>query len=120
VRHDYAVQQDVQAKLRVVAGNRKRPYFSLTFYFMGFVCVLVIAGLLLSRIQLTEATERLNQDTKDLNVLESEELVLRTKLEDKVSVSNVEEAAAARGMERMHKYQVDYINVSRVDELKGG
>ncbi|GHU86046.1 hypothetical protein FACS1894198_5110 [Clostridia bacterium] len=118
VRYDYAVGQDVQAKLRVVEGSKKQPYFDLKFYVVGLVCVLMVAGLLLSRVQLTENTERLNTSTKDLGILESEELILRTKLEDKISVSNVEEKAEARGMRKTRSEQIDYINVSRTDELK--
>jgi hypothetical protein len=118
VQYTYADQQQQPTKLRVVEGVARKPLLSPAFYAIASVCVLLVICLLSSRIQLTEVMERLNQSLKKVGVLESEELILRTKLEEKVSVVNLEKEAMALGMGKAGKYQIDYINISCADEVK--
>jgi hypothetical protein len=117
VRYNYPAPQDKRGNLQVIEGVGSKPRLSPFFYAVSCLFVLVVAVLLGSRIQLTEIMENLNQSVKKLGVLESEELILRTKLENKVSVSNVEEKALALGMNKARKYQIDYVNVSCADEM---
>jgi uncharacterized protein HemX len=114
--HNYAPQQqNSRANLRVIEGSKRKPYFSAKLYAVSFVLMWAAVGAIFSRIQLTEITEKINQSTKELETLEGDELILRTKLEDKINAANVEEQAAELGMVKIRKYQVEYINISGKD-----
>ncbi|MDR1260227.1 MAG: hypothetical protein LBJ83_00630 [Oscillospiraceae bacterium] len=111
VRQNYVAQENGRVNLRVVEGSPKNTFLSLRLYAAMFALTLVVIGAIFSRVQLTEITEKMGRDAKKLEILESDELILRTKLEDKVSAVNVEERAMALGMEKLRKYQVEYVNV---------
>ena len=120
VHNNQSVRQEKPAvELRVVRGeaNRKKRVARVRFYFVSVVLVGLVLVSLFCRVRLTELNEQINQNTKKLAVLESEELRLRAELEDSTCIYNLEEKAGTLGMEKLHDYQIEYVNISRSDDI---
>ena len=117
VYSNHALEQERAFELRVLRGKgrERRRRYRFKLYCAGFCGVSMVLVSLFCRIQLTELTEQINQSSKKLAVLESEELRLRTELENDICVHSLEEKAFKLGMEKLHNYQVEYVNVSRGD-----
>ena len=79
--------------------------------------MLILVSLFL-RVQLTELTEQINQETKKLENSEREELRTRSQLVDKMSTHNIEEQAIKLGMGKVQDYQVEYISIPRKDNVE--
>lgn len=112
--HSVRKPKQKQVHLRVIYGTegKLRLKLGLMFYFSCAVFVGLIIFSLFYRIQLTELTEKISTNTKKLEILESEELYIKAKLEDKLSSKNIEKEALNLGMEKIRNYQIEYINIS--------
>lgn len=109
-----------QVEFKVITNERAintTNNFKFLFFLSALSVVLIMVSLFL-RVQLTELTEQINQDTKKLEVLESEELRVRSQLEEKMSAHNLEEQAAKLGMGKVQDYQVEYISIPRKDNVE--
>ncbi|MGN1039477.1 MAG: hypothetical protein ACI4PI_02175 [Oscillospiraceae bacterium] len=109
-----------QVEFKVITNERAIKTdnsFKFLFFLSALSVVLIMISLFL-RVQLTELTEQINQDTKKLEVLESEELRVRSQLEEKMSAHNLEEQAAKLGMGKVQDYQVEYISIPRKDNVE--
>ena len=109
-----------QVEFKVITNERAIKTTN-NFKFISFLIALSVALIIVSlflRVQLTELTEQINQDTRKLEVLEGEELRERSQLEEKMSAHNIEEQAAKLGMGKVQDYQVEYINIQRKDNIE--
>ena len=109
-----------QVEFKVIT-NERAINTTNNFRFLFFLSVLSVVLIMISlflRVQLTELTEQINQDTRKLEVLEGEELRERSQLEEKMSAHNIEEQAAKLGMGKVQDYQVEYINIQRKDNIE--
>ena len=85
--------------------------------------LMVIIGLsfsvMYSRAQLNELGAKVNSDTKELEILKSENIRLQTELEEKISLKNVEEYATVElGMEKMDASQVEYVTLTSGNQVE--
>ncbi len=109
-----------QVEFKVITNERaiKTNNSFKSIFFLSVLSIGLIIASLFLRVQLTELTEQINQDTKKLEILESEELRVRSQLEEKMSVHNLEEQAAKLGMGKVQDYQVEYISIPRKDNVE--
>lgn len=109
-----------QVEFKVITNEREiKTTNNFKFlFFLGALSIILVMVSLFLRVQLTELTEQINQDTKKLEILESEELRVRSQLEEKMSVHNLEEQAAKLGMGKVQDYQVEYISIPRKDNVE--
>ena len=85
--------------------------------------LMVIIGLsfsvMYSRAQLNELGAKVNSATKELEILKSENILLQTELEEKISLKNVEEYATVElGMEKMDASQVEYVTLTSGNQVE--
>lgn len=109
-----------QVEFRVITNERTiktNSNFKFLFVLSTVSVVLILVSLFL-RVQLTELTEQINQETKKLENSEREELRIRSQLVDKMSTHNIEEQAIKLGMGKVQDYQVEYISIPRKDNVE--
>lgn len=109
-----------QVEFRVITNERTiktNSNFKFLFVLSAVSVVLILVSLFL-RVQLTELTEQINQETKKLENSEREELRIRSQLVDKMSTHNIEEQAIKLGMGKVQDYQVEYISIPRKDNVE--
>ena len=109
-----------QVEFRVITNERTiktNSNFKFLFVLSTVSVVLILVSLFL-RVQLTELTEQINQETKKLENSEREELCVRSQLVDKMSTHNIEEQAIKLGMGKVQDYQVEYISIPRKDNVE--
>ena len=115
-RVNVAAEKQQQAQLRVIR-NEKTVKFKLGMRFYSSLSVLIglVVFSIFCRVQLTEMTEAISGKNKELAALESEELRIRSELEEALSKQNIEKEAENLGMKKILDYQVEYVNISRND-----
>lgn len=109
-----------QVEFRVITNEKTiktNSNFKFLFVLSAVSVVLILVSLFL-RVQLTELTEQINQETKKLENSEREELRIRSQLVDKMSTHNIEEQAIKLGMGKVQNYQVEYISIPRKDNVE--
>ncbi|MBQ3876042.1 MAG: hypothetical protein II796_00745 [Oscillospiraceae bacterium] len=109
-----------QVEFRVITNEKTiktNSNFKFLFVLSAVSVVLILVSLFL-RVQLTELTEQINQETKKLENSEREELRTRSQLVDKMSTHNIEEQAIKLGMGKVQDYQVEYISIPRKDNVE--
>lgn len=109
-----------QVEFRVITNEKTiktNSNFKFLFVLSAVSVVLILVSLFL-RVQLTELTEQINQETKKLENSEREELRVRSQLVDKMSTHNIEEQAIKLGMGKVQDYQVEYISIPRKDNVE--
>ncbi len=109
-----------QVEFRVITSEKTiktNSNFKFLFVLSAVSVVLILVSLFL-RVQLTELTEQINQETKKLENSEREELRIRSQLVDKMSTHNIEEQAIKLGMGKVQDYQVEYISIPRKDNVE--
>lgn len=109
-----------QVEFRVITNEKTiktNSNFKFLFVLSAVSVVLILVSLFL-RVQLTELTEQINQETKKLENSEREELRKRSQLVDKMSIHNIEEQAIKLGMGKVQDYQVEYISIPRKDNVE--
>ncbi len=109
-----------QVEFRVITNEKAiktNSNFKFLFVLSAVSVVLILVSLFL-RVQLTELTEQINQETKKLENSEREELRIRSQLVDKMSTHNIEEQAIKLGMGKVQDYQVEYISIPRKDNVE--
>ena len=109
-----------QFEFKVITNERTiktNSNFKFLFVLSAVSVVLILVSLFL-RVQLTELTEQINQETKKLENSEREELRIRSQLVDKMSTHNIEEQAIKLGMGKVQDYQVEYISIPRKDNVE--
>lgn len=74
-----------------------------------------VCGSLYLRAEISSLNSKINSVKKEITELESESTRLDVELGRKVSLSNLEEAAEALGMQKCEKSQVTYIKTNGVD-----
>lgn len=109
-----------QVEFRVITNEKTiktNSNFKFLFVLSAVSVVLILVSLFL-RVQLTELTEQINQETKRLENSESENLRLLSQEKDKMSTHNIEEQAIKLGMSKVQDYQVEYISIPRKDNVE--
>ena len=74
-----------------------------------------VCGSLYLRAEISSLNSKINSVKKEITELESESTRLDVELGRKVSLSNLEEAAEALGMQKCEKSQVTYIKTNGAD-----
>ena len=75
------------------------------------------------RGEINEVTNEISKVEKQLDRKESEYTALEVEFDNRVSYKNLESAAAEMGMQKVQKYQVNYISTydqNRSEEIDGG
>ena len=73
--------------------------------------------MIFNRVQITETNDQIIQMQEQLDILESENIRLENELAAQISAEQVDEYAAAHGMQKVDSYQVQYITVDAGDKL---
>ena len=83
------------------------------------VVVLMLSALLYARVVQIEVANEYNQTTSTLSALKGENSTLLKQLEDKLSISSVEEIARdTLGMEKVDSHQIQYITFETEDTVE--
>ena len=86
---------------------------------MMVVVVLMLSALLYARVVQIEVANEYNQTTSTLSALKGENSTLLKQLEDKLSISSVEEIARdTLGMEKVDSHQMQYITFETEDTVE--
>jgi cell division protein FtsL len=81
------------------------------------LAVIVIGMMIVSRIQMTELDDHINDLQKQLTVLQSEKIRLTDELASKTSIKSVEEYAYdVLGMQKIESSQIQYIESENSDK----
>lgn len=107
------VRKEEPPKLQVREG--KRPQEGISPLRLLLCCVLLVALISLAiynNIVMVELGDQLSDAKAQLEVLQSEAVALRSKMESQSSTQNVENyASATLGMGKADKYQITYMNL---------
>lgn len=116
-----APKQSRSAELKMVR-NRNRVYtttFTLRAFCSFAIVVTLFSLIIYNQVRLTEITADINQLTKQLDELQSENVVMASTLESIISLPAIaEQAKNELGMNRLDKYQTEYIILQQEDEIQ--
>ncbi len=82
------------------------------------IAVLVLAAVCASlflRAEISSLESKIGSVNKEITALDSELTRIEVEMERKISYTNLEEAAAGLGMQKLEKSQVTYINTNQTD-----
>lgn len=110
------VRREEPPRLQVREGRKAKPRAGISPLRL-ILCVLILVALIslaiYSNIVMVELGDQLSDAKAQLEVLQSEEVALRSRLESQSSTKNVESyASAALGMGKADKYQITYLNMA--------
>ena len=101
-------RQEQQRRRAASAALRARvSTMAVSMMIVAMVCAMIYL-----RIEVTDASRELSELKSQADVLKSEENRLRMELENKMSLANIEEQAAALGMQKADAGQVSYVRVN--------
>ncbi len=109
-------QQEEIRQPKIVKVPKAKPAAKAASPTKVLLFLMVIIGLafsvMYSRAQLTETTTKVNAATQELEELKSETVRLKTELEARISLENVEEYATMElGLEKLEPSQIEYISL---------
>ncbi len=109
-------QQEEVRQPKIVKVPKAKPAVKTASPTKVLLFLIVIIGLsfsvMYSRAQLTELTTKVNAATEELDVLQSETVRLKTELESRISLKNVEEYVTMElGLEKLDPSQIEYITL---------
>lgn len=113
--HDYPGENtNKSTKKKTRAALRGRTLMVRNLVISALVVAAVCASLFL-RAEISSMSNKINSLNKEITELESESVRLSVEMERRVSVTNLEEAAKALGMQKCEKSQVTYIQTNNAD-----
>ena len=95
------------------APSKRISSFLAIVFMLGMVC-----GIIFSRVQISETREQINQASRQLETLEREEVRLNMLIENKAAYQNLEQEAAALGMQKPTAQQIRYIALGGKDKVE--
>ena len=115
-------QQEELTQPKIVKVPKAKPVKKTSpvkvLAFMTVILALAFS-VMYSRAQLTELSAQVSKVSKELDVLESENVRLNAELEERISLKNVEEYAATElGMDKLDPSQVEYVTLSEGDKAE--
>lgn len=107
-------QRKAQIQRIPVKQQKTSPYKSiLTGFFVAACAVFMICYSIYVRIEISETKSEISKVEAQIEQLNSQETKLKMQLENKISYSNIEQAAKELGMQKKSTYQVHYIDTSQ-------
>lgn len=116
-----APKKQEKPELKVMHSRRYMMSMLLSPRVMvGFVIVVVMVSLILvNQAQLNEITAEINSLNKQLEILQSDNVKLTSELESTLSLDAVREQASNElGMQRLDRYQTEYIILHKEDNIE--
>ena len=109
-------------QLNVVGKRLPKQTLAVAFspkVMCAFAIVVTMLSLLVyNQVRLTETTAQINSLNKEIKVMQAENVRMASSLEATVSLRSVAEQARDQlGMERLDKYQTEYINLYQDDKI---
>lgn len=94
---------------------QKSNYNSLVvFIIVGFI---LCFGMVFLKVQINETTSQIQNQTKMLNELKSDEIRLKMNIESNVSLNNIEKQAKEElGLNKIETSQIEYVNIEKDSE----
>lgn len=87
---------------------------------IAFLLLSAVCGSLFLRAEISSLKTEINSVNKEIVELESEVTRLSVAVERKISLTNLEQAAADLGMQKCEKSQVTYIKTNQLDSAETG
>ena len=113
--HDYPGEKSNKStKKRTRTALKGQALMVRNLVISALVVASVCASLFL-RAEISSMSGEINSLNKEITELESESVRLSVEMERRVSVTNLEEAAKALGMQKCEKSQVTYIQTNNTD-----
>ena len=114
--------QKTAPQLKVVGKRSPKQALAVAFspkVMCAFAIVVTMLSLLVyNQVRLTETTAQINSLNKEIKVMQAENVRMTCSLEATVSLRSVAEQARDQlGMERLDKYQTEYINLYQDDKI---
>ena len=109
-----AAPRETAPKLQVREGKKRGEGISpLRLLFCCVMLIALISLAIYNNIVMVELGDQLSDAKARLDVLQSEAVQLKSKLENQSSVQNIESyASEALGMGKVEKYQITYLNMA--------
>ncbi len=114
--HKYP-NNETKQKQRSKAKASDRAVLIRNFVISALVVAAVCCSLFL-RAEISSMRSQINELNEEITALESESTRLSVEMERKISVVNLEEAAAELGMQKCEKSQVTYIQTNNIDTVE--
>ena len=114
--HEYP-NNETKQKQRSKAKAFDRAVLIRNFVISALVVAAVCCSLFL-RAEISSMRSEINELNEEITALESESTRLSVEMERKISVVNLEEAAAELGMQKCEKSQVTYIQTNNIDTVE--
>lgn len=114
--HEYP-NNETKQKQRSKAKASDRAVLIRNFVISALVVAAVCCSLFL-RAEISSMRSQINELNEEITALESESTRLSVEMERKISVVNLEEAAAELGMQKCEKSQVTYIQTNNIDTVE--
>lgn len=114
-------KQQEQPAIRIVKDNQKKKAAQLMLF--KSISIMLCAGaitflMLFNQARLNEIGIQISDSNETLSVLQSEQARLSSEIETKMSLRNIEEAAAAMGLSKIEDYQVESFNLSEGSRIE--
>lgn len=103
-----------QKHVRVRAKTAVAPFTILGVATAACMMVLVIFGY----VQLFEATSRVSKLESRLDALQSEQMMLQSKYEEKIDLTAIEQKAAEMGLKKPSQEQIVYVSLTGTDQAE--
>lgn len=93
---------------------RNKTRVMLKFYLFSIVAATVFLSIfILNLVKSTEITANLNSTKKEIQIQSSENVRLKTQLEQEMGIQKIEQYAKKNlGMTKLNNYQINYINLN--------
>lgn len=111
-----------QRAIRKAARSRKQALGKLTSKLSGLLAIVFMVGaccgIVYTRMRISETRDAYNAAVKELERLEREEVRLNMLIENLSAIGNLEQEAAALGMQKPTAGQIRYISLVEQDKVE--
>ena len=111
-------QREESVELRVVNRKNVAQIAPIKTIFMIALALSVTITLIYSKVELAEISDEVTSRKSDLAKLSEEKKVLEMRLENEMTIQNIEKEAEALGMVKISKDRIKYIEVESDDTVE--
>lgn len=108
-------------KLKMVKNKRRERVTVFNFRVLSSfgIVVLLLGVIIYNQVRLTEITDQVNTLTSELQLMESENVKMTSKLEATMNVRTIgEQAKTELGMSKLDQHQTVYIQLQQEDKVE--
>lgn len=106
-------------KKKSVKKQAVKPITVLKWVFVSIFVLISLGSIMVGNIKITQLNDQIAKVEKDLDAAKSTQVSLNSKLESRMSMSNVEDYATNKlGLVKTQSYQIQYVKLTNEDRVQ--